>query len=166
MVLIAAMGSAAADEPQLGAEVPVAGLTTNIATSGGEMPENFAAEAFRAEGALAHLPGTSRNWASSGIEWEASSIRFEPLIFEDVSLERTGYNFGWLQPGVSAVRFFGRIPFVPYYYVAEGGKAGTYTLGHYRPGSCVPYAIQKVPYSFEGALVQGGLTTAMFFVVP
>lgn len=41
-------------------------------------------------------------------------ICYNPLYFEDPNLERCGQTHGWATEFVSAARFFGRVPLVPY----------------------------------------------------
>ncbi|MEQ9407058.1 MAG: hypothetical protein RIK87_05005 [Fuerstiella sp.] len=52
-------------------------------------------------------------------------ICHHPLYFEDPNMERCGRGFGVLTEAVSAVRFFGRVPLVPY------------MMGAQPPGCCV-----------------------------
>ena len=89
-----------------------------------------------------------------------------PLYFEEIYLERHGYNFGCAQPLVSAAHFFGRIPVLPYMMVVDRPCDCIYTLGHYRPGSCAPFRYHVAPLRAKAGLVEAGVVTGLVFLVP
>ncbi len=91
---------------------------------------------------FAHYAMTPRVWTPLCYCWEAPSLCYGPLYFEESNLERYGYSQTYLrrvQPLVSSAHFFGTIPTLPYLMVAEPSRECVYTLGQYRPGSCVPF---------------------------
>lgn len=71
--------------------------------------------------------------------WAAPDIRYQPLFFEDVPLERYGQTTGIkTQPIRSAVHFFNSVVFLPNHLRHDHWKACDYPLGFCRPGSNVP----------------------------
>jgi hypothetical protein len=98
--------------------------------------------------------------------WDASHLIHQPLYFEDVNLERNGYSRGHAQPFVSAARFFGRLPLLPYALIAHPHYRAEYALGDARPGSPTPYVHVRPPLSAGGALFEAAVVTGLFFAIP
>ena len=122
---------------------PITAVDTNIGIKTGpnERPEDVGSVCHPA---LAEPPYamTSRPWAATCYSWEAPALCYGPLYFEETNLERFGYSQTYLrgvQPLVSSAHFFGTVSMLPYLLVAEPPRECVYTLGQYRPGSCVPF---------------------------
>jgi hypothetical protein len=108
-----------------------------------------------------------RNLEHRDFNWVAPATLHKPLYFEEVNLERHGYSsFVLMQPVVSAAHFFGTVPLLPYKLAAQPPHKPIYTLGHYRPGSCVPYRIHSPPWCLEAATVEAGVITGLIFLIP
>jgi len=108
-----------------------------------------------------------RQWTQITYNWKASGLCHKPLYFEQVQLERYGHSWGpHFQPIMSGLHFFGTIPILPYKMGIRTPTECVYTLGYYRPGSCAPYMIDPVPFTWRAALFQGGFTTGMIFAIP
>jgi hypothetical protein len=72
--------------------------------------------------------------------WDAPNIRYQPLYFEDVSLERYGYTRGPLVQPVASAAYFGASLFaMPLNMVRQHPGSCTTPLGFCRPGSPAPY---------------------------
>lgn len=112
--------------------------------------------------------GAGRGWEPMSYSWEAPALKYNPLYFEDPQLERHGNEIAYIQPAVSAGRFFATIPTLPYQMAIEDNSVlhTVYDLGNDRPGTCQPYSIPILPFSLTGALTQGGAATAMVFILP
>ena len=145
---------------------PIGQLTVDTAPQPGEMPEDLAAAKFAQAGQVSHLFGTNRPWNLYALWWESPALCHQPLYFEEINLERYGYSHGVAQPMVSAAHFFGTIPALPYLMAANPPRECVYTLGHYLPGSCAPYHVYYPPLSLKGAVVEAGVLTGLFFVLP
>lgn len=131
-----------------------------------QLPTNYGAAWLQEVGSLHQPIGESRPWALQSVQYAASGFVHRPLYFEEINLERYGHNFGpCIQPFVSAGAFFGRAPLLPYMMVADPPHDYQYSLGYYRPGDCVPFRHQHLPWSTKGALVQAGLVTGGFFAI-
>jgi hypothetical protein len=84
--------------------------------------------------------GTLSYWALHPFTWASPSFYHRPLYFEQVNLERYGKGPRCcLQPTYSSLHFFGSIAVLPYKLMTQHPHERAFTLGHHRPGDCVPY---------------------------
>ncbi|MBX3425942.1 MAG: hypothetical protein KF688_09715 [Pirellulales bacterium] len=110
---------------------------------------------------------TGRSWPEITYRWKAAGLCHKPLYFEQAHLERYGHSWGpLLDPVVSGAHFFASLPILPYKMGLQTPNECVYTLGHYRPGSCAPYMIEPVPFTWRAAAFQGFITTGTAFVIP
>ncbi|MCF0234946.1 MAG: hypothetical protein HUK22_08235 [Thermoguttaceae bacterium] len=99
--------------------------------------------------------------------WKASSLCYKPLYFEEVQLERYGhYCNPCLQPIVSRLVFWAKVPFLPYMMGVNPPNECVYDLGYYRPGNCAPHMLQPIPLSLRGALFEAGAVTGAAAIIP
>jgi hypothetical protein len=157
-------------EELLGA--PITTLTTDIRVRenprlNGDFPTEAPASLSRRVemSYVMHRPGTVRLCYT----WDAPLTGNNPLYFEETNLERHGYSPRFLravQPVVSAAEFFATVPTLPYQIVAMPPCECIYTLGEYRPGSCVPYQINYPPWSTAGGVVEAGTAVGLAFLIP
>lgn len=112
-------------------------------------------------------PFQPRNWAPVTYMWKASGLCHKPLYFEQVQLERYGHDWGpVLQPIMSGAHFFGTIPILPYKMGLQTPNECDYALGYYRPGSCAPYMIEPLGFTWRAAAFQAGAVTGAAFAIP
>ena len=78
--------------------------------------------------------------------WEAPAIRYQPLFFEDPTLERYGQDAGLLTPAVSGAHFFGRVLTLPFQAVVRSPFSCDYPLGYGRPGNDNAYLHYQFPW--------------------
>jgi hypothetical protein len=88
-----------------------------------------------------------------------------PLYFQDVGLERYGH-VACLQPAVSAVKFFGTVPILPYKIGLDPPWACVHTLGYGRPCDCVPPVHEHLPLSLRASAVQAAAATGFVYLFP
>jgi hypothetical protein len=139
----------------------------NIAMPAGEAPTDIAARCWVSLNSAAGPFAGQRSFAQSIYAWDATSLCYRPLYFEEANLERYGYGCcETLQPLASAAHFFGTIPILPYCMAVDCPNECIYTLGQYRPGSCVPKRYIWPPVSPRAALAEGGVWTGMVFLIP
>jgi hypothetical protein len=141
------------------------GISTTIPE--GDLPVDVASGCWNNVNAAAGpFPGY-RSWASSMYAWDATSLCYRPLYFEEANLERYGYGCcETMQPLASAAHFFGTIPLLPYCMATDCPNECIYTLGHYRPGSHVPKRYIWPPVSPRAILAEGGVWTGLVFLIP
>lgn len=143
---------------------PICAVGTQIATSDTDAVRKLKIPAQKLQ--RVNINDTQSNLAREA-NWEAPATCHYPLYFEEVNLERYGYShFGCLQPVASAAHFFGTVPLLPYKMTLHPSRECLYTLGHYRPGSCVPYRINQLPLRLSAAAVEGLVVTSAVFLIP
>ena len=126
-----------------------------------------AGEDFPYECSVSTSSHQPRQWPEITYNWKASALCHKPLYFEQVQLERYGHSWGpYVQPIMSGVHFFGSVPILPYKMGIRTPTECVYTLGYYRPGSCAPYMIDPVPFTWRAALFQTGAVTGTALAVP
>ena len=76
--------------------------------------------------------------------WEAPNIRYQPLYFEDVALERYGQTLTDYRQGIrSAIIFGAQFTGWSLQLLETNPKSCDHPLGFCRPGTCVPQTTQR-----------------------
>lgn len=146
--------------------VPLSEVRANIATPDGKLPEDVAALCRQSTTPTSDARLTC-GWAVYEKHWAATCMHHRPLYFEEVNAERYGYTPGHrLQPFISAGRFLATIPALPYLMVARPQRERIYTLGHYRPGDCVPYRWHRPPCCVGAGVVEAAVIVGLVALVP
>ena len=153
-------------QPACFVAAPMSTLTVDVSLPTGRLPQNVAADC-----AATTIPkGDSRlqsNWATTQHHWSATCQAHQPLYFEEINAERYGYTPSYsLQPLISAGHFFLTIPILPYKLAVDCPRECSYTLGHYRPGSCVPRRHNRLPRQGSAALVQTAAIAGLILLIP
>jgi hypothetical protein len=108
-----------------------------------------------------------RNWQQTCFQRNASMLCTSAAYFQDVAVERYGHSWGpFLQPVVSAAHFYGSVVFLPYKMGLTPPTECVYTIGHYRPGSCVPFMIDPIPLSLRAGVAQAGVVVGVAHLIP
>ena len=108
-----------------------------------------------------------RTWQQTCVQRNASNLCTSAAYFEHVSVERYGHSWGPLmQPFVSAAHFYGSVVFLPYKMGLTPPCECVYTLGYYRPGSCVPFMIDPIPLSLRAGVAQAGAVVGVAHLIP
>lgn len=144
----------------------IGSLGTRIQAKDGQFPTDFAVDRFKREGELYHALGYRRPWQPSNYSWVAPGLCHYPLYFEEINLERHGYNVGVLQPAASAISFYGRLAMLPYLMAIDRPLECQYTLGHYRPGSYAPFHLHHPPVRARGLVAEAATVAALFLIFP
>ncbi len=145
---------------------PIGEVSASITPPAGELPTDLAAARFAQAGVIGPPESEFRDWEPVTYCWAASGLYHNPLYFEEINLERYGYTWGLLQPGISAIHFFGTVPLLPYKMVAQPPHECVYTLGYYRPGDCVPRQHEHIPFKGDAAMVETAVILGLVFVLP
>ena len=177
--LPAPAGASAAPADPCGAVTnkPLNQLGIGITEPGGKLPTDLATPCWdqinQASG-----PAAARCWPVAVYNWEATCFCHRPLYFEEINLERYGYQCGdrcccvtcgaecCLQPAASAAHFYGSLLALPYCMVVDCPGDCVYTLGHYRPGNRNPWRRHCPPFNPLAAAAEGGVWTALIFAIP
>jgi hypothetical protein len=78
-----------------------------------------------------------------------------PLYFEDANLERYGNGIGRWQPIASGAHFFTSVLAMPYKIGVTSPTECDYSMGHFRPGNCVPAYKKNFEFNLRGAIFEG-----------
>ncbi len=145
---------------------PLTGVGTSIALPEGKTPPNVAA-VRNATVAATIDPRLDGSWSESGHSWAATGLCHRPLYYEEVNLERYGYQHGPLiQPFVSGTMFFVNTLALPYKIALHRPCECTYTLGHYRPGTRAPWRWHRTPLRAPASVVEAGVVVGLVFLIP
>jgi hypothetical protein len=145
---------------------PISAASVNIAPPEGKLPENVA---LKCHDVIATTPDPRMVGAWSAFEehWAATCFCHRPLYFEEINAERYGYTPGYcIQPFVSAGRFLATIPALPYLMVAHPPCECVYSLGYYRPGSCVPYRWHRPAACVGAGLFEAAVAVGLVVLIP
>jgi hypothetical protein len=149
---------------------PITEVTADATLPAGLLPEQVFEEPGRDEADEMPEVGDLRlvgGWGEQPFEWSATRLCHGPLYFEEVNLERYGYQcHPAVQPFVSGAHFFLTVPTLPYQMTVHPPRECIYTLGHYRPGSRVPWQRHRLPWDARAAAVQAGVTVGLVFLIP
>jgi hypothetical protein len=111
-------------------------------------------------------PFVPRAFTPVTYHWKATGVCHKPLYFEDVQLERYGHSWNpFVQPFMSGAHFFASVAFLPYNMGITPPNECIYTLGYYRPGSCAPYMIEAIPFSWRASLAEAFALTGFGFML-
>lgn len=144
---------------------PIGALGVESALPAGEMPRDYAQE--KGDQDVSTGIAGLRTWPIQTRHWVATASHHRPLYFEETNAERYGYTRSrWLQPAISTVHFFGTVPYLPYLMAADSPCECSYTLGHYRPGSCVPFRPHAWPISVKGVSAEAAAVVGIIALFP
>jgi hypothetical protein len=150
-------------QPPIDADRPITSLTTRIAPVAGVLPTNDAAVRFI--GGVD--PWVARPWNGNFYAWDAPGLCYGPLRYEEVNAERFGYSrCPPLQGVISAGHFLGSTLALPYSMAMHPCWECIYPLGHYRPGSPVPYRAHWPGWSNRGAAAECGAIAGIILLFP
>ena len=108
-----------------------------------------------------------RTWQPTCVQRNASALCTSADYFSDTAVERYGHSWGpFLQPVVSAAHFYGSVVFLPYKMGLTPPCECVYTIGYYRPGSCVPFMIDPIPLSLRAGVAQAGTVVGVSYLIP
>ena len=106
-----------------------------------------------------------RNFPHAHYNWEAADLWHYPLYFSDPDLERYGHTRHFLvQPFASATRFGGQFLLWPYQMSLNPPWCKNYNLGYYRPGRCVPYRYEQLPWNNKAAFTEAGAIVGGYYL--
>lgn len=100
-------------------------------------------------------PTMAENYIPSTKTWYSPNMVHRPLYFEEPNLERYGNGIGRFQPVKSGVHFFGSMLFLPYKLGTTDPRTCDYSMGHYRPGDCVPAYRHEINLNAKGMIYEG-----------
>ena len=82
-------------------------------------------------------------------------VCYNQLYFEDLNVERYGWDAGVFQPFLSTAKFYCDLAILPYNMGAQHPGSCEFNAGYLLPGDPAPYCKYCPPCSAKGALFQG-----------
>ena len=100
--------------------------------------------------------------------WTAPDLYHRPLYFEQPNLERYGHvrRNTAVTSALSAGKFFGSVPLIPFKLGKEPPCQRTYTLGHGRPGSYHRKQRPDPGFAARGGIMQAATIVGLVFLIP
>lgn len=129
-------------------------------------PKNFAGDVFSQLPTLEYgaTCGPDCRWHQAGST--AADFCYQPLYWEEINLERHGVSGGRLQPLISGVRFFGKVPLMPYKMTLMPPAQHFKKSSIYPAGLPAPWVNESYEFSKKAGLVEGLSVGALFLIFP
>ena len=121
---------------------------------------------FPDEPEIATGPYVGRNWPRMVCTAEPNYVGYNRLLFNQINLERYGWDLGAITPFVSAGLFFKDVLFLPYHLATDPFRLYEYNTGYCLPGDPVPLLLYPPEISFTGALAEMGAIVTLVAVFP
>lgn len=96
----------------------------------------------------------------------SAAVYYQPLYFEDPDLERSGTGHGMATELVSAVRFFGRAPLIPYLVGSQNPHHCVRSLGDYQVCHRYGRTAYLPKLNAKGVAFQTAATVGLVFLLP
>lgn len=117
---------------------PITSIRLSLDSNGLRIPED------RSTAVMATTGSVWEGKSPKLFAWAAPNIRYQPLYFEDVALERYGQTLPPYQQTVaSGFHFFKSAVFLPNQMLHDGPQSCDYPLGFCRPGNTIPYTVER-----------------------
>jgi hypothetical protein len=121
---------------------------------------------FPEEPVLSKNPYRARVFPPNAETVEPNYVCYRRLFFEDLNSERYGWDLGFVQPFVSAGKFFCDVATLPYHAGTEPCRKYECSAGYCLPGDPVPYLIYPPELSVTGAVLEAGTIVALYGIFP
>jgi hypothetical protein len=115
---------------------------------------------------LTRQPYVARAWPPLYEIAEPAYVCYRRLGFEDINSERYGWDLGFVQPFVSAGKFYCDLATLPYRWAQEPCRHHECSAGYCLPGDPVPYLCYPVGISSLGSVAEAGAVLAILAVFP
>jgi len=111
---------------------------------------------------------TDRVFSGLNYYWLASNVSYNPLYFEDPTLERYGHVHihDCIEPLYGIGRFGVQLLGLPYQMAMRSPCDQVSPLGYFRPGEPAPKQHYQIPFDGRAAAIATGVYTGLFFLVP
>ncbi len=115
---------------------------------------------------VAYTGAVANPYAPTPVQHTAANFAYRPLYFQQENLERYGNHCGVLQPVVSAARFYGTFPALPYLASQRPPCTPYYWYWPYETGRPAPRFLRLPPLELKPAAVQSAAIAGAILLVP
>jgi hypothetical protein len=106
----------------------------------------------------------SRSWPSQTMQVEPNYVCYDRLYFQQINVERYGWDFGFIAPLVSAGEFFKDVALLPYHMGTEPFRCYECSTGYCLPGDPVPLLCYPPHLSLTGAAAEAGVVLGILAI--
>jgi len=152
---------------------PIGALTVGIApptpkegNAAGELPENLAQHRFGDLEPLLVESEPFQPWNAYGQLVLSADFCHQPLYFEDANLERYGRSHGVFQPFISAAKFYGSVPALPYKMVSEPPRVCLKDDSRWPAGGMAPHQRSLPPVDVKAGVVEAAVIVGLILLIP
>jgi len=121
---------------------------------------------FPEEPILSKDPYSPRTFSPSRMQVEPAYVCYGRLYFEELNSERYGWDLGFIQPIVSAGKFFSDLVTLPYHLGTAPCRKYDCSAGFCLPGDPVPYMLYPPDLSLSGAILESGTIFGLVAIFP
>jgi hypothetical protein len=107
-----------------------------------------------------------RNWQQRTLFVEPNYLCYQRLLFEQVNMERYGWDLGPLGAVLSPLQFFGDLAILPYHLATDPFRDCECNAGYCLPGDPVPLLLYPPGLSSSGALAETATVLVLLAFVP
>jgi hypothetical protein len=111
-------------------------------------------------------PFAPRSWPCKYCWAEPNYVCYNRLYFQQPNAERWGWDFGIMEPFMSAGWFFADVLVLPYHAGTDPCRCHECSAGYCLPGDPVPYRLFPPGLSATGAFYEAAFVTALFLIFP
>lgn len=152
---------------------PIGALTVGIAPpqtkagdAAGELPENLALQRFGDLEPIVVGSEPFQPWNAYGQLVLSSDFCHQPLYFEDANLERYGRSHGVFQPFISAAKFYGSVPALPYKMVTQPPRVCLRDDSRWPAGGMAPHQRSLPPVDVKAGVVEAAVIVGLILLIP
>jgi hypothetical protein len=121
---------------------------------------------FPDEPVLSTEPYTGRVFPPAKEIVEPNYVCYCRLYFEQLNMERYGWDLGFIAPFVSAGKFFWDVAWLPYHLGTEPCRKFECSAGYCLPGDPVPLLLYPPEISLIGTTLEAGTVVSLFAIFP
>jgi hypothetical protein len=113
---------------------------------------------------LSDEPFISRQWPARAMLVEPSYLCYDRLLFEQINVERYGWDLRFVAPFVSAAQFYKDVALLPYHMLTDPCRCYECDAGYCLPGDPLPYLCYPPQYSLTGAAAEIGVILSIIAI--
>ncbi|MSQ95739.1 MAG: hypothetical protein EXR98_14455 [Gemmataceae bacterium] len=111
-------------------------------------------------------PITKKTYAFQQTTVEPCYVYHGRLYFEQPNFERTGWNFGVLQPAISLGVFYYDLALLPYHVCSDLQRGAECSAGKCLPGDPAPLLLPRERFSVTGLVGQTSVILGGYYLFP